>query len=307
MALGTKKTKTTKHKGSIHGGTPFMRWGFVSLAIIAISLVIGIGAEHEVLLTPRQRFSDTQDVLNWLIVTMTIPYIALYVMVFVSSLLILSQSSFRYIWWIIRQAGSAAISYMVITIAIAAMLLGLAFAVSQPGPTSTSQTTDLAASQMWVAGHIAVTVVCWGGYRSAWTIYRIIGAQTMQQRYEADVAKMEVATSGRFWDKWISRPIQRFFAKDGHKPRFTVAYIILTVMITTIGTSAVTVTGLSLLMPVALLSTPAIIVLGFAACAKYRDGRYNQIKPPVLDLVRDHTTKDTYNPASKGHKVFVSK
>ena len=58
-------------------------------------------------------------------------------------------------------------------------------------------------------------------------------------------------------------------------------------------------------MPLALISLPIFIVIFFAAVAKYSDGLYNKKTPPVLNKVRDENTEDTYNPESKGHKVFV--
>lgn len=300
----TKLKKPKRHKGSAHGAVPFIRWSFSCLAVIAISLAVGIGSQYEIFLVRRQRFSDSSDVLTWIFTSMTIPYVVLYIVVFVSSFLILSQSSFRYVWWVIKQAASATLSYAVITIVLSAMLLGVAFAVSQPSVTAASNTNEFAANQMWVAGHMAAAVVAWGGYRSAWKIYRVIGAQTMQQRYEADVEKMEIKTSGRFWDKWVIRPLRWFFAKDGSRPRFGFFYGAITIILTIVATSSVTVLGMNFLMPIALLSIPAIIVLLWAAISKYQDGRYNQLKPPVLDKVRDKNTEDTYNPESKGHRVF---
>lgn len=299
-----EKKKQPKGK-SIHGITPFIRWVFVSLATILASLVIGIGSANGVFLESRERFSSTEDILNWIFTSMVAPYAVLYVMVFVASIYILSQSTMSYTWWVIKQSLSASLTYMVITLVIASMILGAAYAVSQPVETSINQTTDFAASQMWVVGNIAVAAVSWGAYKSAWKIYRVIGAQTMQQRYEADVAKMEVATSGRFWDKWVERPFRWFFGLDGGKPRGAMMFFVISIISTIITTSFVTVIDISLLMPIALLSVPASIVLLFAATAKHKDGRYNRKKPPVLNKVRDETTEDTYNPASKGHKVFV--
>lgn len=297
--------KRKRSRESIHGHIPFVRWAFVSLATIVVSLVIGIGSANGIFLESRERFSGTQDILHWIFTSMVAPYAVLYVMVFVASIYILSQSTISYTWWVIKQSLSASLTYMFITLVIAAMILGAAYAVSQPAETSMNQTTDFAASQMWVVGNIAVTAVAWGAYKSAWKIYRVIGAQTMQQRYEADVAKMEVATSGRFWDKWVERPFMWFFGLNGEKPRGAMMFFIISIISTIIATSFVIVLDISILMPIALLSVPASIVLLFAATAKYNDGRYNRKKPPVLNKVRDKTTDDTYDPASKGHKVFV--
>lgn len=308
MTVITKKEKTPQRRvsrKSIHGHTPFVRWAFASLVTIVISMIVGIGAVNMGLLEARERFAGTQDVLGWIFASMLIPYAVLYIMVFAISIFLLSQSTVKYAWWVIKQSMSASLTYMFATLVIATMVLGVAFAVSQPGVTSTNQTTEFAASQMWIAGHIAVTFVAWGAYRSAWMIYRSVGAQTMQQRYEADVAKMEVSTSGRFWDKWVERPIKWMFGLDGRKPRGFALYFPFTLGATIVATSSVFVYGTQLMMPLALLAVPSIIVTFFAAVAKYRDGRYNKKTAPVLDKVRDKTTEDTYNPASKGHKVFV--
>lgn len=306
LKIGKKSHKDKKSsQRSMYGAYPFIYWAFISLFGVVLGLLMGIGSMHGLFLEQRDRFSDTQDVLGWVFTSMSIPYALLFIVVFISSIAMISQSTLRYTWWVITQSISASISYMVITLVVAAMILGIAFAVSQPGATSTDSTNEFAASQMWVAGHIVVAFVSWSAYKSAWKIYRVVGAQTMQQRYEADVAKMEIYTSGRFWDKWVERPIRVFLGKDGNKPRGGFFYIVFTTVASMAASTAVIVSGISFFMPLALISLPIFIVIFFAAVAKYSDGLYNKKTPPVLNKVRDENTEDTYNPESKGHKVFV--
>lgn len=306
LKIGKKshKDKKSSHR-SMYGAYPFIYWAFISLCGVVLGILLGIGSMQGLFLEQRDRFADTQDVLGWVFASMSIPYAVLFIAVFVSSIAILSQSTLRYTWWVTTQSISAFLSYMIVTLVIAAMILGVAFAVSQPGSTSTNSTNEFAANQMWAAGHIVVAFVSWNAYKSAWKVYRVVGAQTMQQRYEADVAKMEVSTSGRFWDKWVERPVRVFLGLDGSKPRGGFFYIIITTIAAMAASTAVIVSDMSFFMPLALVSLPIFIVIFFAAVAKYRDGLYNKKTPPVLNKVRDKDTEDTYNPGSKGHKVFV--
>lgn len=305
LRIGNKSKKDKTLQRSMYGSDPFIYWAFTSLFGIALGLIMGIGSMSGLFLEQRDRFSNSQDVLGWVFASMALPYLLLFVAVFISSIIMLSQSSLSYSWWVIKQSISPILTYIVLTLVIAAMILEVAFAVSQPGASSMDNTDEFAASQMWVAGHVAVAFVSWSAYRSAWKIYRVIGAQTMQQRYESDIAKMEVSTSGRAWDKWVVRPYRIIVGKDGNKPRGGLIYMVTTTIITMAASTAVLVLDMDFFMPLAFVSLPIIIVSFFAAVAKYRDGRYNRPTPPVLVKVRDEDTEDTYNPESKGHKVFV--
>lgn len=293
-------------KGSVHGAVPFIRWAFASIASLFVALLMSLIAPVFDFFVLRESFVNSQDVLRWIFTSMALPYTVLYTTVFFFSLFILTQSTARYVWWVFTQSVSAFVAYLIVALVVSSLILGVTYAVSQPGSHSLQQTTELAANQMWVAGLFVVAMVAWMSYRSAWKVYRAVGAQTMQQRYEADVAKMEVATSGRTWDKYVERPWKSITGIDGHKPRGAFAYFVFTMPFIIFGVSLVMALRFSdSLSALPLMFIPSTSVLLCAAIAKYIDGRYARTRPPRLHNVRNWNTVDTYNPSSKGQRVFV--
>lgn len=320
MTLGKKNKDSTKEKsidgrkssigkkGSANGKTPFARWGISIVVATAISLIASIGSYNNLFIHYPESFVDLQDILLWIVSSMAVPYIISFLLTSFLSLYIITQSSASYCLWVMKQGAGTLLMWMTVSIVFSFVFIGAIFDVLKPDDFFvTSRTLDDMTYNVWLASLEAAMIVPWISYRTTWKIYRVVGARTMQQRYEDDIANMEIDNTGKWWDRFVTRSVKSITGIDGHKPRGFIITIlplfILSIFSAVLGHDF----GITAFIPITIIGFPVSAIALNAAISKYRDGKHNRKRPPFLIPVRGPSTVDKYNPASKGVRQFVSK
>lgn len=299
------ETVTLPHKVSAHGAVPFMRF----LMVMGVSLVIFVICSILSYFTSWFFHQPTalhtpSDTLSWMASSMIIPYIINFIASALFTMYIITQSSLSYTWWVIKQGWMILVLYFFIVCSVSVILVGVVFSSIHADEDNYSGSFSNVPNTIMVLSMGMSVFVAWMGYRASWKIFRAVGAQTMQQRYESDLAHMEVQHSGRWWDKYVSSVITSLTGRDGEKPRGFVIYAFVCHSLVILSASLVIVLKLHFLLSLSVIVVPCCMVSLCAAIAKYRDGRYKKNTAPVLVPVRNKDTEDTYNPASKGIHVF---
>lgn len=303
--MAKKRSETfTLSKGSMHGSTPFRRAGVLAIIVIAISLLFGVTSYFEFLFSPPDRLVSSWEIISWMTTSLLIPYLIVFLLSMVGGLFVLSGESGKYVWWIAKQGMPSIVAYLLGCVMVGTLMLGVAFQSALPA-VSTGISVENATMQTYYMGLALFVMYAWFGYRCAWAMYRLLGAQTMQDRYEADLASMERKVSGRFWEKYVEPLFLRVTGMDGHKPRGGVVFFASAFAVSILGISLALYLEASFAYPIATVAPPSIMVLLWAAISKYRDGRYSRLKPPILQPRRNRDTEDTYNPSSKGIRTLT--
>lgn len=302
-----KRVTPVAQKGSSNGLQSFSR-AFFSMLII---LLLSVASTPLFTLWDIGRIPDdvwdTTDVALWFTSSMMLPHLLLFISVSFLTIWILSLQNMKYCLWIVRQAvGGMIMSYLIIE-TISMTLLGLTFYTKPINFFATNSNTGTSQVQetMWMLSLSFVVIVAWFGYKTGWKSYRILGAQTMQQRYEEDMRIMEIKTSGRLWDRVTKFWLKKLLGFDGNKPRGFAINIFFGLFIVFAFYAIYQSFDLEFSVPVALWFAPSVPVFFSAAVAKYRDGKYNLKRPSYLNKARDKDTVDEYDPSSKGIREFV--
>ena len=303
-----KKKEPIKKRGSKNGVTPFFRWGLSMLLAIVVSLIVSIGSYFGIIVVEPTVFIVPSDTFLWILSTVVAPYVINFFLVVLFTTFIMTQSTMKYSLWVVSQGMKSHIFWLIMAVSMGVIIVGLAYESSYiNAPNNTATTLHNITEISYVMVCVLSIIVSWIAYRSAWSSYRTVGAQTMQQRYEKDVANMEIDHTGQWWDRFLIKHLKSIFGLDGEKPRGFFVYFAFTLIVSVINVSFASYYENVVFLPMALIGAPVSVVALLSAIAKYRDGKFNRKKQSYLTPVRFPDTVDDYNPASKGVRQFVSK
>ena len=294
-------------RGSVNGSTPFFRMALGLLCGIILSFVSVVPIDRGWILHKPNTIETNQDIGVWFVSSMVVPCFVVYVMSSVISVYILSQSSLSYTAWVVKESIMHLLVGFLTSLAFVVSVLALLSWSSYVDDFTirSSTGTSIISEKIWLLSLFVPIFVAWMGYRVAWKSYRVVGAQTMQMRYEADLQRMEVKNSGRWWDKWVDIRIRSLTGADGSKPRMFVVYFFLSFFTVTLVYSIYQVSQVSIIIGALFFVVYPGWILFYAACSKWRDGRYASKHLPYLVPVRGKDTVDSYNPESKGSRKLV--
>lgn len=287
------------------GGEPFRRSAVIISLVLILATIMGFAATNEWVLTVPTSLVDGQKILAWIITTVLVPHLLLYVIGVATALWILPESTVGYSWWLFTEGWRRVALVLLMMQAVVMAAAGLVISQASEGNvTSVASGMSAAQAELWNLALLSMLIPTWIGYRVGWRVYHDAGARTERQRQEDYLQALEIKHSGQFWDKYVTRPWRRATGIDGHKPRWFTMWLILT-FVTFLFLYALSM-GLSsqYLFGVGVFTAAPSITALMAGWAKYRDGAMTR-RLPILIPVRDAEHDEPYDPRSAGIKTFV--
>lgn len=311
-----KKEESPSGDGSVNidkmpnenGTVPFRRMMWLWSFILLVSLALTIPAWERVFFPePPENAFDPSQMTSWLMMGMIVPHFISYVLGALAALVILPQSNWRYMRWLAWQSlGRLIIVFAVMEFVIITFLFLSTMGMDNDSFVVVTESAGMTrvAIFLWNMSIFLMVIPPWVAYRTVWKCYRLLGAQTMQNRYESDLRVMEINNSGQMWDKVTKIIIPRLTGSDGNAPRYVLVFSSVSFFLMAIIHSLGVGLGIQVLYSVALFAISPMMVALSAALAKRRDGSPSIKRPSVLSLVRGPDTEDTYNPAYTGVRQF---
>lgn len=310
---GHKDNNDTSFKAdaipNTNGWVPIKRMFIVWSVILVITAALGYVAWEQILITRPPNYTlNPSGLAYWALMSLVIPHIIVYILSIASSYFILTQSTGKYLRWLSWESkGKIITNFAIMEALLILVLVGGMLGMPENAFFQTVENTDgmtQTSSYLWNVSFLALTVPAWVGYSTAWKTYRLVGAQTMQDRYEKHLKDTEIKNSGQWWDRMAKIKIPAFFGWDGNSPKFMLLWFVLANVVLASLVAPANVLEISVLYGIALFGAPTMLVAVFAAVSKRRDGKITYRHPQYLAPVRGPDTEDTYDPSKTGVRQF---
>lgn len=302
-----RKTKKNKENGS-NNIRILNSYFMVIIGLALFSIIVSFLTHYRILFYPPEGYQSGGLAL-WSAVNVFVPYTLLFFISVISSWFILSQEKVSYIKWLFKESiNNLTTNYLIyITIIIVVMTISISY-FPDSAYNTINENNNMTKPQvtLWNSMIIFIPTALWFGYKEGWKSYKQIGATTTQLRYEDELRKNEIKTSGQFWDKRIM-PLYNFFTgNNGEKPRGFVLFLLISVPILVYFWIKATIYGYYYLIGISVFFVQPAILAIFMAISKRNDMKMTK-HAPRLNPVRRPGTNDDYNPGSVGVKVFNRK
>lgn len=285
-----------------YGFSPYKRALISATIMLLISFIMSFLAIQDLLFMPPLEIAKTDNAVQWILLEIFVPYTTLYFCSLFAGVAILSMQDYKYFIWLIRQAISPImvnyIFMLLIVVAIGAINVYSNISIPQ---LQDSELNPMEKS-LWMTVLVFYVVPLWMGYKTAWRTYRELGAKTMQDRYEEKLMNLEIKNSGQFWDKYVTKTVNKVLGLDGEKPRGGFSYFILSIILLMILYGVAESIGVFFYATAVYFILPSILFT-MMATAKYKDVKKID-KEPHLITVRYPDTIDSLDRTSKGIQRF---
>lgn len=244
---------------------------------------------------------------TWLMISVIIPVTVIYLINAIIPIYVLSGKDIKYVAWVIKEGYNGIVFgyLMSLTISIIAVSFAIVGAADMNFIPNFQTGISIAARNMGVFSALAMMMTAWVGYKTAWKVYRTVGAMTEKMRHEEFLRDLEIDNSGRWWDRKVEKRIKSLSGRDGRKPYWGFLWFFIIGQVTT--ALSMTLREFTESVYVGMFATIFILsleILIIATLQKRRDVLMKKKWMPVLIPVRTPTHDVPYSPKSSGVRHF---